>query len=270
MMIRERRKQLGITLTVMAKELGVSISGLSRYETGSRRWPGDLYARALAWLRLPPQPPPRETWSRARQLKFAGINPWAVETDPGQTWANLTPGYPESYRKLNPKRSAPLEKRSSVRADSRLEGYVFCELLEAGAEMAPANPVVMNFPHHPLVDEHGRPMSSIPRMAFHLDDWILWPQINILTKSKIRVDALAFNGRRWVILEWDGGGHKNSEWDKLRDSWLTPPVLRFTDEEILGGNFIPLLREGLADPEAFLAKRAAATKSVGSDVMLVG
>lgn len=270
MTIRERRKELGITLTDMAKHFGVSISGLSRYETGSRRWPCDLYAQALAWLRLPPQPAPRESWSRARQLEFARIPPWAVETDPGQTWADLPRGYPEFYQRLNPKRSAPLEKRRCVRADSRLEGCVFCELLEAGAEMVPASPVAMNFPHHPLLDERGGPMPATPRMAFHLDDWLLWPQVNILTKVKVRVDMLAFNRKRWLILEWDGGGHKNSEWDKLRDSWLTPPVLRFTEDEILGGKFIPLLREALADPEAFLAKKAAAKNSVAVGAKLTG
>lgn len=242
---------MGVSLQRMAFSLEVSVAALSRYERGERPWPPALLRRALEILSLPAGPDPAWVWSWSEHRRFLGHTHSGVTVDPGQTWADLPRAYSTFYQILQPRRTPPLEFRRLVRADSSLEPCVYTHLCEDGAEWALVSPEAMGFPYHSLVTEDGRPLGKTRRAAFVWEGWIIWPQVNILVnRQKIRVDALAFNGRLWRILEFDSGLHaRRTRWDQLRDSWLIPPTIRFTSEEILSMDFLRLLRERLANPQ---------------------
>lgn len=243
---------MGLSLQRFALLLGVSLSALSRYERSERSWPPELLQRALEILGLPSGPSADWVWSWTRHRQFLGQSESGVQVDPGQTWADLPRGYSSFYRTVQPQRLPPLEFRRLVRADSSLEPCVYVHLCEDGAEWALISPEAMGFPYHSLVTEEGKPLGKTRRAAFVWEGWIIWPQINILVnRQKIRLDGLAFNGRLWRVLEFDSSLHaRRTSWDQLRDSWLIPPTIRFTTEEILSMDFLRLLRERLASPHS--------------------
>lgn len=250
-MIREKRKAMGLSMQTLSSSLGISTSALSRYERLERPWPPELLQRVLTILGLPSGPSRDWLWSWSQHRRFVGHTDCATTVDPGQTWADLPRAYAHFYQALQPDRVPPLEFRRLVRADSSLEPCFYTHLCENGAEWALISPEAMGFPYHPLVTEDEKPLGRTRRAAFVWEGWIFWPQVNILiNRQKIRVDALAFNGRQWRILEFDSALHTSrTRWDQLRDSWLIPPTIRFTAEELLSVDFIRLLRERLANPQ---------------------
>ena len=244
-MVRQRRLSLGIRLKPLAAQLEISPAALSRYERGERLWPPELYdkaARALG-LKSLQQPEQYWTWKQHRRL----WDSWEVETDPGQTWANMDEETIELCQGEQLKNQPPEDFKRRTRADSRLEVSVYTKLCHAGACHAYISLVAMSFPHHPLISEKRKPMSMARRAAFILDDWVLWPQVNLLVNGrKRRIDLLAYNGQRWVALESDGGLHElQKAYDLKRDQELGFPVIRFTQAEIMSGNFANLLRARL-------------------------
>ena len=123
------------------------------------------------------------------------------------------------------------------------------EKINDGINKALLNPAVQR--QLSVADIPGKPMSLARRAAFVLDGWIFWPQVTMLVNGKkIRVDCLAFNGRRWVVLEFDGFLHgrnpEQKKWDEKRDLSLGIEVLRFTQAEILSGHIVDLIRQKLA------------------------
>ena len=248
-MIKKTREERKITLKTMADALGISPASLSRYERGEPPWPSGLYAKALEYLGLGPDV---DQWPWSEHRKH--WDSYLVERDPGTTWADLKDGYADFFRKLRPRKTPPSMFRRQVRADSMLEGCLCHCFCEAGAVCAYISLLAMSFPYHPIVNENFKPISMARRAAFVLDGWIFWPQVNLLINGvKVRLDLLGFNGKRWAAVEGDGEHHDNPrqrEWDAKRDRSLGFPVLRFTKDEILGGNFIPLLRGRLLSLEA--------------------
>jgi len=231
-MMKAARVALGVRLSQLALEFEVSLATLSRYENGKRKWPKDLQERICARLGVKPNCHQQWIWSWGKHRTFTQANYWAVQVDAGATWADKAAGYEEFYQQLQPTRTAPLEFQRLVRSDSGLEACVNSILCEAGAELALASPVAMNYTDHPIVREDGKLLGLARKAAFVLDGWILWPQINLqVGRRRVRVDFLAFNGIRWVIIELDGPHHKQSKWDKVRDSLITTPTIRFTSEE---------------------------------------
>lgn len=246
MTIAEKREAMGLSQKQLAAEFQVCPTAWSRYERGARRWPAALLPKVLERLKMAPEVSRAGAWTWARHRQFAQIDQWSVEVDPGPTWDKLSPGYYQFYRRLKAKRPVPVDFKRLVRIDSRLEGCVYCWLSEAGAEFVLVSLVALGFPHHPLVDAHGKPMSMARRAAFFYQGWLIFPQVHLLVNGQIiRVDALAFNGGCWKVLEFDGPAHKGRKWDETRDSWLIPQTIRFTDEEILHQDFPALLRQRL-------------------------
>ena len=173
-----------------------------------------------------------------------------METDPGATWADYQDGYPDFYRTVDTSRRPSLSFRKRVRSDSMLENCLNISFCAAGARCAYVSLVAMNFPHHPLVDGAGKPMSMARRAAFVLDGHIWWAQVTLLVNTfRVRLDYLGFNGTRWVGMEADGNWHpgnsKQKEWDEKRDRSLGFEVLRFSQAEILSGHIIDLIRQRL-------------------------
>jgi len=248
-MIRQNRIDQKISGVRMARHLGVSKSAYNRYETGEREWPPELYARALTYLKLEGDLP-QEFWSWKKHRSY--WDSYAVECDPGSTWADqCNDGYPDFFREFDPRVWPSMDFRRRVRTDSLLECCIYVSWCAAGAECAYISLIAMNFPFHPLVTETGKPMSLARRAAFVLDGWIFWPQVTLLVNGKkIRVDCLAFNGKRWIVLEFDGFLHGRNpdqkKWDEKRDLSLGIEVLRFTQAEILSGHIVDLIRQKLA------------------------
>lgn len=247
-MIKQARLDQQISGNRLARVLGVSKSAYNRYETGQREWPAELYARALIYLKLEGDRP-QEFWSWKKHRSY--WDSYEVECDPGPCWADQSgDGYADFYRDFNMDVLPSLDFRRRVRTDSLLEPCVYSSWCAAGAECAYISLLAMSFPFHPLVTENGKPLSMARRAAFVIDGWIFWPQVTILVKGKkVRVDCLGFNGRRWVVLEFDGFLHgRNAEqkqWDEKRDLSLGFEVLRFTQAEILSGHIVDLIRQRL-------------------------
>lgn len=186
--LAQKREAMGLTQKQLAEEFQVCPSAWSRYEKGSRQWPAELRAKVLTRLKMAPAIVGVGAWSWARHRQFSRM-------DPGPTWADLAPGYFHFYRRLRPKRRVPDDFKRLVRADSKLEGCVYCWFSEAGAEFALISLVALGFPHHLLVDAQGKPMSLARRAAFVWEDWVIFPLVHLLVNGVvIRVDALAFNG----------------------------------------------------------------------------
>ncbi|MBX3166983.1 MAG: hypothetical protein KF760_06215 [Candidatus Eremiobacteraeota bacterium] len=254
MTIPEKRQAMGLTQKQLAEEFQVCPTAWSRYENGSRKWPVALLPKVLERLKMAPEVSRAGAWTWARHRQFARMDQWAVEVEAGPTWDKYSPGYYQFYRRLKPKRPIPLDFKRLVRMDSRLEGCVYCWLSESGAEFVLVSLAALGFPHHPLVDAQGKPMSMARRAAFFFEGWLIFPQVHMLVNGQIiRVDALAFNGLYWKVLEFDGGAHKDRTWDQTRDSWLIPETIRFTDHEILQQDFPELLRQRLKPAQASVA-----------------
>lgn len=234
-----------MTQVALAAQLNIKPQALCSYELGKRRWPPDLLARVHTILETGQSTPYKEWFlSWHEHLMRSGWYQWQVEVDPGPNWASLPPGYDEFYRQLRPTRTPPDLFRQLVRIDSGLEGCVYSLLCEAGAKPVLASPVALHFPHHPLLDGQSKCLGLARRAAFLLDNgWLLWPQVPIqLPKHVVRPDCLAAGPDGcWAALEFDGPHHKLSEWDKQRDAKLKIEVLRFTQAEIFGPNFIDVL-----------------------------
>lgn len=231
----------------MARDLGVSPAAFSRYETGQREWPAELYARALAYLKLESEQP-QEYWDWKKHRAY--WDSFLVETDPGPTWAEAGEAYPEFYRGIDLACLPSMDFRRRVRTDSLLEPCVYVSWCAAGAECAYISLVAMSFPHHPLITENMRPMPMERRAAFCIDGWIFWIQVNLLVQGKkIRLDCLAYDGSRWAALEWQGPLHSRSleqqKWDRKREELLGMEVHNFTQAEILSGHIVDLIRKKL-------------------------
>jgi transcriptional regulator with XRE-family HTH domain len=241
---KQRRLDLGLRLKDLAQQLQTTPQCLSRYESGKRRWPPQLLQRLQAVLGLGEGLCTDWFLSWEQHLDRAGWNRWQVGVDPGPTWANTEPGYDDFYRQLQPRRSPPLAFRGLVRADSALEICVYVLLCEAGARPVLASPVALHFPHHPLLNGHGRVLGMERRAAFLLPGgWLLWPQVTLqLARRRARVDCLAARpGGGWAALEFDGPSHGEKKWDAKRDAQLEIKVLRFTQGQILGPHFAEFL-----------------------------
>lgn len=246
MTIAEKREAMGLSQKELASEFQVCPTAWSRYESGARKWPVDLLPRVRERLQMAPEVSRAGVWTWSRHRQFARMDQWAVTVDPGPTWDKLTPGYYHFYRKLKLKRVVPADFKRLVRIDSRLEGCVYCWLSEDGAEFVLVSLAALGFPHHPLVDAQGKPMSLARRAAFFYKGWLIVPQVHLLVNGQvIRVDALAFNGICWKVIEFDGPAHKGRKWDEVRDSWLIPQTIRFSAEEILQQDFPALLSQRL-------------------------
>lgn len=244
-MIRQRRISLGLGLQPLAAQLEISTAALSRYERGKRLWPPALYAKAQAALGLKSLARADLYWSWNQHREW--WDSWEVETDPGQTWADLDRETVELFRQVPLANQPPLEFRSNMRADSKLEAGGYGRLCAGGAVPAYVSLVAMNFPHHPLINDKRKPMSLARRAALILDNWIIWPQVNLLINGrKVRVDLLAYNGKRWIALELDGRLHETrTALDLRRDEALGFPVIRFQQTEVLNANFAALVRARL-------------------------
>lgn len=248
-MIRQRRIELGMSQRRLAQKLNIPASRLSRYESGSRSWPPELMPKLQEILGLC-EPIPQDWFlSWKQQLAWSLWQPWQVEVDAGPTWADVQQGYASFYRQLQPRRTPPLEFRRHVRVDTGLEGCAYSALCEGGARPTLASPVILHFPHHPLLNGNGKCMGVARRAALLLSGgWLLFPQITVLVgQVRIRLDGLAFSTlqKRWVGVEFDGPAHQQSDWDARRDAQLDIPVARFRSEEILGGNFCKIFEDRL-------------------------
>ncbi len=246
-MIRDTRERRKIPMVRMARDLGTSAAALSRYETGQREWPAELYARALAYLKLESDQP-QEYWDWRKHRAF--WDSYTVETDPGSTWAEAADAYADFYREMDRSKLPPVDFRRRVRIDSLLEPCIYASWCIAGAECVYVSLVAMSFPYHPLVTENLKPMPMDRRAAFYIDGWIFWAQVNLLVKGKkVRVDCLGFDGLRWVVLEWHGPLHSRNpeqqQWDKKREELLGMEVHSFTQAEILSGHIVDLIRQRL-------------------------
>ncbi|MFN8609613.1 MAG: helix-turn-helix domain-containing protein [Vulcanimicrobiota bacterium] len=244
-MIKQRRISLGIRQKTLAAHLQISAAALSRYERGERLWPPDLYNKAVAALGFKSLSLSDCYWTWKQHRRW--WDSWEIETDPGQTWADLDKESQQLTRATILPNQPPLEFKRHMRADSRLEAGGYASLCAAGAAHAYISLVAMSFPHHPLITEKRSPMSMARRAALLLDDWILWPQINLLVHGrKVRVDLIAYNGRRWVAVELDGVLHQGQRLaDQKRDQALGFSVIRLTQEEVVSGDFVYLLRSRL-------------------------
>lgn len=231
----------------MARDLGTSPAAFSRYETGQREWPADLYARALAYLKLEGDLP-NHCWEWRKHRAF--WDSYAIETDPGPTWAEAADAYPDFYRGIDLSCLPSMDFRRRVRTDSLLEPCIYVSWCAAGAECAYVSLAAMSFPYHPLITENQKPMPMNRRAAFVIDGWIFWIQVNLLVQGKkIRVDCLGYDGTRWAVLEWLGPLHgtnpEQQKWDKKREQLLGMEVFGFTQAEILSGHIVDIIRRRL-------------------------
>lgn len=239
-MIREKRLAQNIKLREMASALSIGRTTLSRYETGKREWPSKVLSAALQYLGAADVAADEPHWSWRRHRDW--WDSYEVACDSGQTWADFEPGYREFYRRLKPTRMPSLEFRRKVRMDSALEACAYVSLCEAGAECIYASLALMNFPFHHLTTETRAPLPINRRAALFWENWLLWPQVNLLVGSlKFRLDALAFNGHKWVAIEFDGPVHTatpdQARWEAKREGSLAIPTVRFHQAEILSGHF---------------------------------
>jgi transcriptional regulator with XRE-family HTH domain len=240
-MVRQRRLNLGIRLKRLAAALEISPATLSRYERGERMWPPELYDKAAQALGLNSLLQAERYWTWKQHRRF--WDSWAVETDPGQSWLDVENSTVELVPGEQFSNQPPSDFKRQTRADSRLEATTYSSLCAAGASYGYISLVAMSFPHHPLIAENRRPMSMARRAALVLDDWILWPQVNLLVNGrKVRLDLLAYNGHYWVGIELDSKLHEAQRaYDLKRDQALGFPVCRFTQEEIFSRKFPALL-----------------------------
>lgn len=270
-MIRARRIELDIPQQELAAWLEIPPATLSRYESGQRKWPPELYHKACQLLGLPNSKFLDCYWDWEKHRALWNWPSNTVEVDPGPTWATLSGGYGWFYKKREFENQPPLEIKRLLRADTRLDVVSYAELYHAGATTVFASITALNPPAHFLSKENGEPLGLARRAAIYFENWLLWPQINIvLPYRRIRLDLLAHQKGVWVGNEIDGPLHPQQvEYDRRREAELKIPVVRFTEAEVLSGRFIEVFRERMAQfrPKRIRAKRASPQ---GAPVDLIG
>lgn len=262
-MIQERRNELDIPQQQLADWLGLPPGTLSRYESGQRKWPPEIFRRACELLGLSCSKFLEYYWDWEKHRAQWSWPSNVVEVDPGQTWATLSGGYEWFYEERKFKNQPPDEIKRLLRADTRLDVIPFAEFFHAGATVAFASITALNPPAHFLAKENGEPLGLARRAAIHFEDWLLFPQVNfLLGHRRIRVDLLAFQRGTWVADEMDGALHLlQSDYDKRRDGQLKIPVVRFREAEILSGRFVDIFRERMA---RFRPKRPRVKKTLSA------
>lgn len=247
-MTKELRAKRHLSQRDLAHHLGIAPGTLSRYESGQRRWPPDLYRRACKYLGLGNDQFSQYYWSWKRHRAEWNWRSNEVEVDPGQTWATLPEGYEWFYQERKFKNQPPEEIKRLLRSDSALEMIPYAELYHDGAGTVFASITALNPPPLFLMKESGAPLGLARRAAIHYDGWLLFPQVNVLLGNRrIRVDMLAFRKGVWVVIEFHGSIHLQlSEYDRRRHEKLKVPVEHFTEAEILSGHFTSIFRDRMA------------------------
>jgi hypothetical protein len=179
-----------------------------------------------------------------------------VQVDQAPTWATVTrDSYRDARVHLSDASLPPYAFLSILRIDVGCEDIAYHALCQAGAQHCTVSPVLMGFPHHLLVDPSGAGLGVRSKAALHLDygkwDATVVPQVSLmLDRELIRLDALVAlditRGGPWVVVEFDGSPHYMREWDKVRDSRLIPPVLRFPNSCVLSPGFPEMFKDRLA------------------------
>ena len=269
-MTKARRLERNITQSELARYLGIAAGTLSRYESGKRRWPADLYRRACDYLGMVHDQFSKYYWSWKRHRAEWNWTSNVVEVDPGQTWATLPEGYEAFYEMRSFKNQPPDGIKRLLRGDSSLEVIPYAEFYHDGAETVFASITALNPPPLFLMKESGVPLGLARRAAIYHDGWLLFPQVNVLVGNRrIRIDLLAYRKGVWVAIEFCGPVHtKLSDYDRRRDEKLKIPVERFYEAEILSGKFIACFRERMAKyrPSRKVSKRVS-QRSLESSVL---
>ena len=249
--LREIRRRRGESLESLARKCGLDPKRLASYERGDRQWPVDVLNRCASHLGVPELGATVPNLSWAEHRKMLGGGNWNLTVDAGQTWADIPSHYEDLYRQLNPQKTPSLAFRSNVRVDSTQEPLGWTQLFEDGAEAVGANPLLLNFSSHHLVDPRGNPLGTGYRAAFRgkagQHPWIVFPQITLaLREGLYRPDGLVYRFGRaplWALLQLDGGAHQNKKWDEKQDARVLLPTLRFPSHVILGLDFARAFRE---------------------------
>ena len=264
-MTKNRRHERNISQLELARHLGIPPGTLSRYESGRRKWPPDLYRRACQYLDLPADKFSRHYWSWRRHRAEWNWPSSQVEVDPGQTWATLPSGYEDFYELRKFKNQPADDIKRLLRGDSSLELIPYAEFHHDGAETVFASITALNPPPLFLMKESGAPLGLARRAAIHYDGWLLFPQVNILVGNRrVRVDLLAFRKGIWVAIEVHGPVHAlRSDYDRRRDEKLKIPVERFSAAEILSGKFTDIFKERMSKYRPVRARRVSRSPKAG-------
>lgn len=119
---------------------------------------------------------------------------------------------------------------------SRVETELHLQELDRGADFAQTSTGMTGFDQHLVADFHSNRARGHHLMpALVTKDWLLIPQVTVLTPAKFTLDCLVVvqhPHRTFIDLEVDGSGHDSSE-DKRRHDCLGMPTLRLTEAQVL-------------------------------------
>jgi transcriptional regulator with XRE-family HTH domain len=249
-MIRDRRRELGLTQRELAAALGVSELWVRQIECGRRLPSLALSLRMSDALKLPPAPIcANDELAPALQRWFSRSEPWRLPKGSPHLWELAytlhrdvlgfmgTPELPDWFKQ-------------SVRCDSNEEPVAWLSLVAHGATACTWSPYLAGIACQPLLDENRQALGvrRLPALLWDLRTTksLIFPQLHSRPEDEIyRSDGIGVvqdeRHRQCFAVEFDGGGH-NPRRDKRQERQFRMPIVRISSEQVLTRQVPELLR----------------------------
>lgn len=247
--LRQKRMSLRLSQDSVARQAGISRQHYGRIEQGlalPTREQARLISELLgtAVLHLEQVFPERERRDRSGfplyALEQVCAEPWRVHEQARGVEMGIDRATWDWLRTFMP-------------ADSSYECSGLCDFIRGGARPMVDSPLLWGFDRHLLLDSRGELLGArcLPCLSYQdrQANFVLWPQLRLRTEhATVRLDGLLYfltkNGRGWLVIEFDGPGHRGGQ-DLYRARLHGLPEIRFTAEQIRGRLCLQLLLENL-------------------------
>ncbi len=244
--LADRRDTKKLTQLGVAQAAGMSRAHYQRIESGLALASAEQ-ARALEAVLGVPVLSEKQLIRSKERLELCRAGLLRVEDRSRATWAQAARNW--GFRGLDASTWSQLSFFFESGSARECGGLV--QLAAAGAKVRLDSPLLWGFDRLVPVDQNDRFLGAahLPCLVYDEEKvtFALWPQFRLRPADVTWcLDGLLFfrhaNSRRWLNLEFDGGGH-DARNDLYRAYQLQLPEVRITGEEIGAGEVFRLLME---------------------------
>lgn len=261
--MRNRRKELGLSQRQVAALAEITMSRLSEFESGLRLPSPEIAAKLGGALGVDGVAGSGQILPREAMRRLTRPKPYEFPAVNKEPWQRMERRLDWKLKQIKlPKEVAAWIQRH-LACNSGQEGLSLYQLGAAGARPVIANAHECGYRGLAILDDKGEALGERMQPALHWltpeFECVLWPQVTFL--NGLRVDLLILlrvgGGKsRWIVVEVDGP-HHDAETDAKRDKWVTVPVFRVSNKDVMR------LAYGAEVRKIFLSLRMEPSRVVG-------